>query len=117
MDTEIGKIADMMQQAPEKKTNLEKKLDKLSKILGVATILICILIFITYYFSRDLPLQEAFLIAIALAVAAIPEGLAAVVTISLGLGVKRFIKKNVLVRRLSSVETLGSVNVICTDKT
>lgn len=117
MDTEIGKIADMMQQAPEKKTNLEKKLDKLSKILGVATILICILIFIAYYFSRDLPLQEAFLIAIALAVAAIPEGLAAVVTISLGLGVKRFIKKNVLVRRLSSVETLGSVNVICTDKT
>lgn len=117
MTTEIGKIAEMMQETPDKKTNLEKKLNGLSKGLGIATIVICIIIFLTYYFLRDLQIQEAFLIAVALAVAAIPEGLPAVVTISLWLGVKRFVKKNVLVRRLSSVETLWSVNIICTDKT
>ncbi|AHB41006.1 hypothetical protein P148_SR1C00001G0199 [candidate division SR1 bacterium RAAC1_SR1_1] len=117
MDTEIGKIAEMMQETPDKKTNLEKKLNGLSKGLGIATVFICIIIFLTYFFVRDIEIHEAFLIAVALAVAAIPEGLPAVVTISLGLGVKRFVKKNVLVRRLSSVETLGSVNVICTDKT
>lgn len=117
MSTEIGKIAEMMQETPDKKTNLEKKLNGLSKGLGIATIVICIIIFLTYYFLRDLQIQEAFLIAVALAVAAIPEGLPAVVTISLWLGVKRFVKKNVLVRRLSSVETLWSVNIICTDKT
>ncbi len=83
MSTEIGKIAEMMQETPDKKTNLEKKLNGLSKGLGIATIVICIIIFLTYYFLRDLQIQEAFLIAVALAVAAIPEGLPAVVTISL----------------------------------
>lgn len=117
MNTEMGKIAEMMQEVPDKVTNLEKKLNWLSKRLGVSVIIICIMIFFTYYIFRDIWLQQAFLVAVALAVAAIPEWLPAVVTISLWLGVKRFVKKNVLVRRLSSVETLWSVNVICTDKT
>jgi len=117
MDTEMGKIAWMLQDAPEKTTTLEKKLNNLSKILWIAAVVICIIIFIVYWLVSHLEFQQAFLAAVALAVAAIPEWLPAVVTISLWLGVKRFVKKNVLVRRLSSVETLGSVNIICTDKT
>ena len=117
MDTEMWKIAWMLQDAPEKTTTLEKKLNNLSKILWIAAVVICIIIFIVYWLVSHLEFQQAFLAAVALAVAAIPEWLPAVVTISLWLGVKRFVKKNVLVRRLSSVETLGSVNIICTDKT
>ena len=117
MNTEMWKIAWMLQDAPEKTTTLEKKLDNLSKILWIAAVVICIIIFIVYWLVSHLEFQQAFLAAVALAVAAIPEWLPAVVTISLWLWVKRFVKKNVLVRRLSSVETLGSVNIICTDKT
>ena len=117
MDTEMWKIAGMLQDAPEKTTTLEKKLNNLSKILWIAAVVICIIIFVVYWLVSHLEFQQAFLAAVALAVAAIPEGLPAVVTISLWLWVKRFVKKNVLVRRLSSVETLGSVNIICTDKT
>ncbi len=117
MDTEVWKIAWMLQDAPEKTTTLEKKLNNLSKILWIAAVVICIIIFIVYRLVSHIDFQQAFLAAVALAVAAIPEWLPAVVTISLWLGVKRFVKKNVLVRRLSSVETLGSVNIICTDKT
>ena len=117
MDTEMWKIAWMLQDAPEKTTTLEKKLNNLSKILWIAAVVICIIIFIVYWLISHLEFQQAFLAAVALAVAAIPEWLPAVVTISLWLWVKRFVKKNVLVRRLSSVETLGSVNIICTDKT
>ena len=117
MDTEMWKIAWMLQDAPEKTTTLEKKLNNLSKILWIAAIVICIIIFVVYWLVSHLEFQQAFLAAVALAVAAIPEWLPAVVTISLWLWVKRFVKKNVLVRRLSSVETLWSVNIICTDKT
>lgn len=117
MDTEMWKIAWMLEDAPEKTTTLEKKLNNLSKILWIAAVVICIIIFIVYWLVSHLEFNQAFLAAVALAVAAIPEWLPAVVTISLWLGVKRFVKKNVLVRRLSSVETLGSVNIICTDKT
>ena len=117
MNTEMWKIAWMLQEAPEKTTTLEKKLNNLSKVLWIAAVVICIIIFIVYWLVSHLEFQQAFLAAVALAVAAIPEWLPAVVTISLWLGVKRFVKKNVLVRRLSSVETLGSVNIICTDKT
>jgi len=117
MDTEMWKIAWSLQDAPEKTTTLEKKLNNLSKILWVAAIVICIIIFVVYRLVSHLEFDQAFLAAVALAVAAIPEWLPAVVTISLWLWVKRFVKKNVLVRRLSSVETLGSVNIICTDKT
>ena len=117
MSTEMGKIAWMLEDTPEKTTTLEKKLNNLSKILGIAAVVICIIIFIVYRLVSHIDFQQAFLAAVALAVAAIPEWLPAVVTISLWLGVKRFVKKNVLVRRLSSVETLWSVNIICTDKT
>jgi len=117
MWTEMGKIAGMLEEAPEKTTTLEKKLNNLSKILWISAVVICLIIFIVYRKISHIELQEAFLAAVALAVAAIPEWLPAVVTISLWLWVKRFVKKNVLVRRLSSVETLWSVNVICTDKT
>ena len=117
MWTEMWKIAGMLNNAPEKTTTLEKKLNDLSKILAISALVICLIIFLVYRKVSHLARNDAFLTAIALAVAAIPEGLPAVVTISLWLWVKRFVKKNVLVRRLSSVETLGSVNVICTDKT
>ena len=117
MNTEMWKIAWMLEETPEKTTTLEKKLNNLSKILWIAAIVVCLIIFVVYRLVSHLEFQTAFLAAVALAVAAIPEWLPAVVTISLWLWVKRFVKKNVLVRRLSSVETLGSVNIICTDKT
>lgn len=117
MQTEIGKIAGMIQQAPEKQTNLQKDLNKLSKRLWIVILIICGIIFISDVIFVWDPVQEAFLVAIALSVAAIPEWLPAVVTISLWLGVKRLVKKNALMRKLGSVETLWSVNIICTDKT
>ena len=117
MWTEMWKIAWMLEDAPEKTTTLEKKLNNLSKVLWISAIVICLIIFLVYRQISHLEFESAFLAAVALAVAAIPEWLPAVVTISLWLWVKRFVKKNVLVRRLSSVETLGSVNIICTDKT
>ncbi|RMF05295.1 calcium-translocating P-type ATPase, SERCA-type, partial [Candidatus Woesearchaeota archaeon] len=116
MRTQIGKIAGMISSAPEKTTPLQRKLDKLGRKLAVLTAVLCIIILGADFIAGD-SLIESFLIAVSLAVAAIPEGLPAVVTISLALGVKRMIKKHVLVRRLSSVETLGSTTVICTDKT
>ncbi len=117
MQTEIGKIAGMIQEAPEKQTNLQKDLDKLSKWLGAVVIVICAVIFVSAIFFVWNTWQQAFLVAIALSVAAIPEWLPAVVTIALWLWVKRLVKKNALMRKLSSVETLWSVNIICTDKT
>lgn len=117
MDTEIGKIAWMIQEAPEKQTHLQKDLDKMSKWIWAVILIICAVIFFTDITVWWNGIQEAFLAAIALSVAAIPEWLPAVVTISLWLGVKRLVKKNALMRKLSSVETLWSVDVICTDKT
>ncbi len=117
MNTEIWKIAWMIQDAPEKQTNLQKDLDKLSKRLWAVILVICVGIFLINVIFGHNGLQEAFLIAIALSVAAIPEWLPAVVTISLWLWVKRLVKKNALMRKLSSIETLWSVDVICTDKT
>jgi P-type Ca2+ transporter type 2C len=116
MSTEVGKIATLIKEAHEKQTPLQKKLRQLGKYLTVAVIAVAIIIFFAGIFSGH-PFETMFLTAIALAVAAIPEGLPAVITISLALGVQQMIKKNVLVRKLPSVETLGSVNVICTDKT
>ncbi len=117
MNTEIWKIATMIDKVEDKQTHLQVQLGHLGKRLGIAVIFICIIIFISYYFGHKIWLTEAFLAAIALAVAAIPEGLPAVVTISLSLGVNRMLKRNALVRKLASVETLGSVDIICTDKT
>lgn len=116
MNTELGKIANIIQETREKQTPLQKKLNALGKTLGMVVILIALIILITGWLEGE-KLSDMLLIAISLAVAAVPEGLPAVVTISLALGVQRMVKKNVLVRRLSSVETLGSTTLICSDKT
>ena len=116
MNTQVGKIATMIQEAHETLTPLQKKLRDLGKYLTVAVVLVAIVVFLAGVFTGKDP-TIMFLTAIALAVADIPEGLPAVITISLALGVQRMVKKNALVRKLPSVETLGSVNVICTDKT
>ena len=116
MNTEVGKIAKLITESHEKLTPLQKKLRDLGKYLTYAVIVVAIMVFLAGILSGQ-EMTTMFLVAIALAVAAIPEGLPAVITISLALGVQRMIKKNALVRKLPSVETLGSVNVICTDKT
>lgn len=120
METQIGKIAELIQETKEELTPLQLKLKKLGKTLGIATIIICLVVFITGILRGGTSYENisiVFLIAISLAVAAIPEGLPAVVTISLALGVKRMLKKNVLMRSLPCVETLGATTVICSDKT
>ncbi|MFH1398653.1 MAG: calcium-translocating P-type ATPase, SERCA-type [Candidatus Woesearchaeota archaeon] len=116
MKTEFGKIATMIQQSPEEPTHLQVKLKELGHALGFLTMGICLLVLIIGVAVGN-DFFEMLFIAIALAVAAIPEGLPAVVTISLALGVQRMIKRNALMRKLPSVETLGSTTVICTDKT
>ena len=116
MNSEVGKIAKMIKEEHQTQTPLQKKLRELGKYLTIAVVAVAIIVFLAGILTGE-PMQAMFLTAIALAVAAIPEGLPAVITISLALGVKRMIKKNALVRKLPSVETLGSVNVICTDKT
>ncbi|WP_286907416.1 cation-translocating P-type ATPase [Clostridium sp. UBA1652] len=116
MDTQIGKIAKMIDEAEEDSTPLQKRLAQLGKTLGFAAIFICGLIFVIALFQgRDM--LEMFLTAISLAVAAIPEGLPAIVAIVLAMGVQRMIKENAIIRKLPAVETLGSVNIICSDKT
>ncbi|MFA7378771.1 MAG: cation-translocating P-type ATPase, partial [Bacilli bacterium] len=114
--TEIGKIAKMLADEKEEATPLQKRLADLSKILGIIAILIIVAIFAVALIQRRDPL-EMFITAISLAVAAVPEGLPAVVTIVLALGVQRMVKVNTIVRRLPSVETLGAVSVVCSDKT
>lgn len=116
MNTEIGKIAKMLDDEGENITPLQKKLAQLGKILGFAAVGISIIMFIISIFQgRDL--LDMFMTSISLAVAAIPEGLPAIVAIVLALGVQRMIKENAIIRKLASVETLGSVNIICSDKT
>lgn len=116
MDTEIGKIAKILDQDEDEMTPLQKRLDELGKILGYLAIGICALIFIIALFQKR-DLFEMFLTAISLAVAAIPEGLAAIVAIVLALGVTKMSKINAIVKKLPAVETLGCVNIICSDKT
>ncbi len=116
MDTQIGKIAKMLDAEDENTTPLQKKLAQLGKTLGFAAVGISIVMFIVSMFQgRDF--LEMFMTSISLAVAAIPEGLPAIVAIVLALGVQRMIKENAIIRKLPSVETLGSVNTICSDKT
>ncbi|MGF0107817.1 calcium-translocating P-type ATPase, PMCA-type [Clostridium sp. SGI.024] len=116
MNTEIGKIAKMLDSEDENTTPLQKKLAQLGKILGFAAVGISIIMFLISLFQgRDF--LEMFMTSISLAVAAIPEGLPAIVAIVLALGVQRMIKENAIIRKLPSVETLGSVNIICSDKT
>ena len=116
MNTEVGKIASMIKEAQEVETPLQKKLRQLGKYLTIAVIIVAVMVFFAGILAGQ-KVSVMFLTAIALAVARIPEGLPAVITISLSLGVQRMVKRNALIRRLPSVETLGSVNVICTDKT
>ena len=116
MDTAIGHIAELLQQGEDEATPLQKRLGQLGKWLALAAIAICALVF-GLGIARGEPAEEMFLVAVSLAVAAIPEGLPAVVTISLALGARRMAGRRALVRRLPAVETLGSVSVICTDKT
>lgn len=116
MKTEIGKIAGLLGNQKRELTPLQIKLAELSKILGIGAILISAVLFLIGFFQgRDL--LDMFLIAVSLAVAAIPEGLPAIVTIVLALGVQRMIKRRAVVRKLPAVETLGAVSVICSDKT
>src|SRR3989344_1004883 len=116
MRTEVGKIAHLIKEAHEKMTPLQKKLQDLGKYLSIAVVLVAAIIFVTGIIS-GVEVSVMFLTALALAVAAIPEGLPAIITISLAHGVQRMAKRQALIRKLPSVETLGSVNVICTDKT
>lgn len=134
MDTQLGQIAEMLQNVETEETPLQKKLNGLGKSLSiVALILVALVFFIEIFHQTDLGLlitdfsayfgeyahqvTEAFMIAVSLAIAAVPEGLPAVVTISLALGMQEMVRKHALIRKLSSVETLGSATTICSDKT
>ncbi len=116
MTTEVGKIAGMINQADEQTTPLQDKLNKLGKTLGIAALVICVFIFIVGLIQGKEPIHM-FMTAVSLAVAAIPEGLVAVSTIVLAIGVQKMVKRNAIVKRLPAVETLGSATVICSDKT
>ena len=116
MQTETGKIAKLLSGEQETRTPLQQKLFDLGKILGIVMLAACAVIFIIGIITKQDPL-EMFMTAVSLAVAAIPEGLPAIVTIVLSLGVTRMVKKNAVIRRLPAVETLGSASVICSDKT
>jgi len=115
-NTEIGKIASLMQETEKEPTPLQKQLSVLSKHLSIITVLVCIFAF-TVILLKGSSIADSLIFGVALAVAAIPEGLPAIVTIGLALGTQRMIKHNVLIRKLSSVETLGSTTAICADKT
>lgn len=116
MNNEVGKIASMLQSAENESTPLQIRLSQLSKMIGMMCIVICIVVFGLEWFEGQSAL-EAFKTAVALAVAAIPEGLATVVTIVLSIGVKKMVKSNAIIRKLPAVETLGSASVVCSDKT
>ena len=116
MTTEVGKIAGMINSTEKQETPLQQKLDKLGKTLGIAALVICAIIFILGILQGK-EIISMFMTAVSLAVAAIPEGLVAVSTIVLAIGVQKMVKKNAIVKRLPAVETLGSATVICSDKT
>lgn len=116
MNTVIGKIAEMIQEEDKEETPLQKKLAQMGKFLGTACLVICGVVFLLGLFRGE-PALEMFMTAVSLAVAAIPEGLPAVVTIVLALGMQRMVKHNSIMKKLHAVETLGSTTVICSDKT
>ena len=116
MDTQMGKIANLLEGENNAQTPLQQKLAQLGKYLGVLAIIACAVIFVVGLIN-NIPPIEIFMIAVSLAVSAIPEGLPAIVTIVLSIGVQRMVKRNALIRRLPAVETLGSASVICSDKT
>ncbi len=137
MRTQIGLIAEMLQAVEQEQTPLQRRLEELGKLLGWGALAVCAIVFLVavvrntdlgllfaagggvlaYFQAFSAEISEVFLIAISLAIAAVPEGLPAVVTISLALGMREMIRRHALIRRLSSVETLGSATVICSDKT
>ncbi|MEY8762334.1 MULTISPECIES: calcium-translocating P-type ATPase, PMCA-type [Clostridium] len=116
METEMGKIAGMLQDIEKDRSPLKEKLTSLGKVLVVVCIVICIIVTLAGVW-RGQDKYEMFLVGVSLAVAAIPEGLAAIVTVALALGVSRMLKRNALVRKLPAVETLGCTSIICSDKT
>ena len=116
MDTEMGKIANLLDNIKTEKSPLKERLNHLGKVLIILCIVICIAVTVLGII-RGNDIGEMFLLGVSLAVAAIPEGLAAIVTVSLALGVSRMLKRNALVRKLPAVETLGCTTVICSDKT
>ncbi|MCK4832889.1 MAG: HAD-IC family P-type ATPase, partial [Anaerolineales bacterium] len=135
MQTEMGRIAEMIQSYEEEPTPLQIRLDQLGKWLGWGSLIICALVFLVaiareadwaaiaqsglldYLKAEQETIVELFMVAITLAIAAVPEGLPAIVTINLALGMREMVKRNALIRRLQAVETLGSASVICSDKT
>ena len=117
MATEFGRIAGMLQQVEESATPLQVNLDRMGRVIGIGALALAALIFGLALLQREGGFLEMFIWAVSLAVAAVPEALPAVVTISLALGVQRLVKRHALIRRLPAVETLGSVSVICSDKT
>ena len=116
MNTELGKIAEAISSQKVEITPLQKKINELSKVLSIVVVIITIIMFIVGYLEGN-PILDVFMLAISLAVAAIPEGLSAVITITLAIGVQKMAKENAIVRKLSSVEALGATEVICSDKT
>ncbi len=128
MHTQLGLIADMLQNVEQEETPLQQRLDELGKVLGWGALAICAIVFLVGIVRSGLftqpftaattdALVESFMIAVSLAIAAVPEGLPAVVTISLALGMREMVRRHALIRKLASVETLGSATVICSDKT
>lgn len=115
MNTEIGKIAEMIQEK-EEETPLHQKISRLGRNLGILAVVVCSVVFVVQIYQQ-IPLVQTFLTAISLAVAAVPEGLPAILTLTLALGMQKMARNKAIVRKLLAVETLGSCNVICTDKT
>jgi len=116
MKTEIGKIATLMNQTQQKKTPLQESMDNFSQKLAIAIIGICIVVFgLSLY--RQMPILDSLMFAVALAVAAIPEALSSIVTIVLAMGTQKMARENAIIKELNAVESLGSVSVICSDKT
>lgn len=116
MNTEMGRIANLLENAGDTKTPLQERLAQLGKYLGIIALIACGIIFVIGLIS-GMRIMEIFMTAVSLAVSAIPEGLPAIVTIVLSIGVQRMVKRNAIIRRLPAVETLGSASVICSDKT
>ena len=117
MHTEMGKIASLLKSTEEKKTPLQVSLDQFGKKLSVGILILCALIFAVSVFLRQENVMDAFIFAVALAVAAVPEALSSIVTIVLSFGTQKMARENAIIRKLQAVEGLGSVSVICSDKT
>lgn len=117
MSTEFGKIANLTTNTKKDKSPLENEIAKIGKFVGKITLVICSILFALGFFKENNTLLDSFLFSVSVAVAAVPEGLPATITIALALGVKRMAQKNAIIKQLTSVETLGSTTVICSDKT